>query len=144
MAFAVLRNVQDAEDVVQETFFKVYRAGGWREINDEKAFLARAAWRLAVDRFKRVRHAELEDRADPQAGAEELLMKADVEGALHRFIDALPGELRMPLALSSVEEMKSGEIAKVLGIPEGTVRTRLARARGILKQKLTEWEVRSG
>ena len=53
------------------------------------------------------------------------------------MIDALPEELRQPLALSGVEELSSREIAKVMGIPEGTVRTRLARARQILRQKLS-------
>jgi RNA polymerase sigma-70 factor (ECF subfamily) len=44
--------------------------------------------------------------------------------------------LRLPLALSSVDELKSHEIARILGIPEGTVRTRLMKARAVLKQKL--------
>jgi len=52
------------------------------------------------------------------------------------LIDALPEELRQPLALSTVEELTSPEVARILGIPEGTVRTRLMRAREILKQKL--------
>jgi RNA polymerase sigma-70 factor (ECF subfamily) len=55
---------------------------------------------------------------------------------VHRLIDALPEELRQPLALSTVEELTSPEVARILGIPEGTVRTRLMRAREILKQKL--------
>jgi len=52
------------------------------------------------------------------------------------MIDALPEHLRQPLALSTVEEMTSREIAEAMGIPEGTVRTRLMRARQILKQRL--------
>lgn len=145
IAYAVLRNVHDSEDVVQETFLKLFRSGSWRGMRDERAFLARAAWRLAVDRTARPMHDEVSGRElDLRAGAEELLLKADVEAALHRFIDALPKELRLPLALSSVEEMTSAEIASVMGIPEGTVRTRMARARAILKQKLTDWEVSRG
>ena len=53
------------------------------------------------------------------------------------MIDALPEELRVPLALSAFEELRSPEIGTILGIPEGTVRTRLQRARQILRQKLT-------
>jgi len=52
------------------------------------------------------------------------------------MIDALPEELRQPLALSAIDEMNSREIALILGIPEGTVRTRIMRARQMLKQKL--------
>jgi RNA polymerase sigma-70 factor (ECF subfamily) len=52
------------------------------------------------------------------------------------MIDALPEELRQLLALSAIDEMNSREIALILGIPEGTVRTRIMRARQMLKQKL--------
>src|ERR1700735_5758629 len=50
VAYAVVRNSHDSEDVVQETFLKLYRAGAWESMRDEKAFLARTAWRIAVDR----------------------------------------------------------------------------------------------
>src|SRR5712692_2719446 len=55
VAYAILRNAHDAEDVVQETFLKLYRARRWESMVDERAFLARTAWRLAVDRRPRVR-----------------------------------------------------------------------------------------
>ena len=62
---------------------------------------------------------------------------------VHRLIDALPEELRQPLALSTVQELNSREIAAILDIPEGTVRTRLMRARQLLKEKLAaQLEVR--
>jgi RNA polymerase sigma-70 factor (ECF subfamily) len=56
---------------------------------------------------------------------------------VQRIIDGLPEELRLPLALSATDELTSREIAVVMGISEGTVRTRIMRARQILKQKLT-------
>jgi len=46
VAYSILRNVQDADDTVQETFFKLYHSSAWERIADEKAFLARTAWRL--------------------------------------------------------------------------------------------------
>ena len=49
VAYAMLRNSHDAEDVVQETFLSLYRSGAWRQIKDERAFLARATWRQAID-----------------------------------------------------------------------------------------------
>jgi RNA polymerase sigma-70 factor (ECF subfamily) len=67
---------------------------------------------------------------------EQAVITADWNATVHRLMDALPEELRQPLALSAVEELQSGEIAAVMGIPEGTVRTRLMRAREMLKQKL--------
>ena len=67
---------------------------------------------------------------------EQSAITADWNATVHRLVDALPEELRQPLALSALEELNSGEIAAVMGIPDGTVRTRLMRAREILKQKL--------
>src|SRR5688572_7132602 len=139
IAYAVLRNSHDAEDAVQETFLKLYRTGAWQRMDDERAFLARVAWRIAVDRIPKVRPAVEEvDRASAAASPEESAIQADWNGTIHRLIDGLPEELRQPLALSTVEELNSREIAELMGIPEGTVRTRLMRARGILKEKLAK------
>jgi RNA polymerase sigma-70 factor (ECF subfamily) len=137
VAYSVLRNVHDAEDVVQETFLKVHRARSWESMVDEKAFLSRAAWRIAVDRLPNARTAVLDfDVLSSGQDPEQAAIKADWSATIHRLIDALPVELRQPLALSTVEELNSQEIAQVMGIPEGTVRTRLMRARQVLKQKL--------
>jgi len=147
VAYAMLRNSHDAEDVVQETFLSLYRSGAWRKINDERAFLARATWRQSVDRLRaNPRRAGLHNTEDNatlllelpsrESDPEQTLLEADQRAAVHRLIDALPEELRQPLALSTVQELNSREIAAILDIPEGTVRTRLMRARQMLKQKL--------
>jgi RNA polymerase sigma-70 factor (ECF subfamily) len=136
VAYAILRHASDCEDVVQETFLKIYRAGAWDRMDDERAFLARTAWRIAVDHRSRGRRETLWAESAGGADPEQTAITADRSAAVHRLIDALPEDLRQPLALSTVDEMTSGEIAKVLGIPEGTVRTRLMRARQVLKQKL--------
>jgi RNA polymerase sigma-70 factor (ECF subfamily) len=137
VAYSVLRNTHDAEDAVQETFLKLYRGRKWHGMVDERAFLARTAWRMAVDRLPKAR-ADATDSDFPSGreDPEQALIRSDWNATVHRLIDGLPEELRLPLALSSVEEMNSVEIAAVMGIPEGTVRTRLMRAREILKQKL--------
>lgn len=111
LAYAVLRNPHDAEDVVQETFLKLYRTGAWKTIQDEKAFLARTAWRIALEKRtvqrKAVEPTEfLHSLADnPEAQA----VKADMHRLVHTLLDALPDELRLPLALSTLEELTSGE-----------------------------------
>jgi RNA polymerase sigma-70 factor (ECF subfamily) len=137
VAYAVLRNRHDAEDVVQETFLKVYRSGVWQRIENEKAFLAKAAWRLAVDR--RAGYAEESEQVELISGdadPERAVISADWSATVRRMVDALPEELRQPLALSALEEWSSREIAAVMDIPEATVRGRLMRARQILRQKL--------
>ena len=141
IAFAVLRNHQDAEDVVQETFLKLYRSGAWRDIQDEPGFLARMVWRLAVGRVRPRRQdppeMEIPSReCNPEAAA----MNADWSAILHRLIDTLPEDLRQPLILSALEELDSPQIAAIIGIPEGTVRTRIMRARSILKLKLARFK----
>jgi RNA polymerase sigma-70 factor, ECF subfamily len=139
VAYSIVRNAHDAEDVVQETFLKLYRSGAWKSMEDEKAFLSRMSWRLAVDQLRRTRNnqAASSDIADTVQDPEQSLIATDRSAVVWRLIDALPEELRQPLALSTVEELSSVEIGKVMGIPEGTVRTRLMRARQILKQKLS-------
>lgn len=147
VAWAVLRNRHDAEDVAQEVFLKLLRTRAWRALSDEKAFVARVTWRAAVDRLRQ-RSASKAEKAeemvdtvrDPTPGPEETVATANWEGAVHRLIDSLPEELRQPLALSV--EMNSREIAMVMGIAEGTVRTRLMRARQILREKMVILEER--
>jgi RNA polymerase sigma-70 factor (ECF subfamily) len=142
VAYAVVRNVYDAEDAVQETFLKLYRTGAWEDMRDEKAFLARTAWRIAVDKLPKRRHQSLSQPLSPDLQSnhsqspEDAVVSADWSAAVHRLVDALPEELRQPLALAAVDELNSRQIAQVMGIAEGTVRTRIMRARQILKQKL--------
>jgi RNA polymerase sigma-70 factor (ECF subfamily) len=145
VAYAVLLNAADAELVVQETFLKLYRNRGWKDVENERAFLARVAWRIAVDRRPQAARPDasvnsaaedFSDTASPRPGPEQLLLSADLHAVVHSMIDALPEELRVPLVLSAFDDLNSREIGRVLGIPEGTVRTRLQRARQLLRQKL--------
>ncbi len=148
VAYAVLLNSHDAEDAVQETFLKLYRNRGWEHAENERAYLARIAWREAVD--LRPRHSqpsvsrreplEPDEATSHQPGPEQALLSANQHSIIHAMIDALPEELRVPLALSAFDELRSPEIGAIVGIPEGTVRTRLLRARQILRQKLASLE----
>jgi RNA polymerase sigma-70 factor (ECF subfamily) len=145
VAYAVLLNAHDAEDVVQETFLKLYRNCGWKGMDSERAFLARVAWRIAVDRRPRSSQPTCpaldgdaaEEPTSPDPSPEQTLLLSDQQAMVHSMIDALPEALRLPLVLSAFDELNSREIGGILGIPEGTVRTRLQRARQLLRQKLT-------
>jgi RNA polymerase sigma-70 factor (ECF subfamily) len=72
----------------------------------------------------------VDGRPTPEHAAAE----GDQRALLQQLIEELPEELRQPLLLSAMEEMSSPEIGAVMGLPEGTVRTRLMRARHELKQ----------
>jgi RNA polymerase sigma-70 factor, ECF subfamily len=147
IAYAVLRSHHDAEDATQETFVRVLRYGGkLNNVDDPKTWLARIAWRVAVDRSKRrarVREVALEDPEKPleevastRALADEALHHVQVGAALEHLIAALPKKLREPLLLSTLEEMSPRNVAGTLGISEAAVRSRVFRARQILREKL--------
>ena len=138
VAFSLLRHPQDAEDAVQDALLKLYRGESWRAMQDERAFLARVVWRCALGRLGSrvevfVDGAELRVE-EWRAGPEEAAAEVDERALLRELIEELPGELREPLLLSAIEEMSSREVGLVMGIPEGTVRTRLMRARTELKK----------
>jgi RNA polymerase sigma-70 factor (ECF subfamily) len=145
VAFGLLRNRQDAEDAVQEAFLKLYRGEAWLRMENEKGFLARTVWRVALDHLPKAAErmvdvSEMQLAADGMSGAanrspEQSAVDEDERALLKRLIDGLPEELRQPLVLSSVEEMTSREVAEVMGIPEGTVRTRVMRARTELRRR---------
>jgi len=152
IALAIVRNPHDAEDVAQETFLQLLRGKRWDRIDDERGYLARVAWRLAVRRHssrkqERVRDEgpdRREDRRPPHQlvsadlDPEQFAMDAELEAGLHACIDRLPEKLRQPLALAALGELKLVEIARLLGLPEGTVRRRIHTARQTLRAQLEE------
>jgi len=139
IAFSLLRNAQDAEDAVQEVFLKLYRSTAWLRMNDEKAFLARTVWRVALDRLPKVAAQSIDAGYEQFAGNEDspeakAIRKAQAD-CLRKLIDGLPENLRQTLILSAIEELNSREVGVLLDIPEGTVRTRLKQARDELRRR---------
>jgi RNA polymerase sigma-70 factor (ECF subfamily) len=141
VAFTLLRNPQDAEDAVQDALLKLYRGDAWQKAAEERAFLAQCVWRAGLDRLgtaaaKAMRHAEDVSALDlPGVGADPEMQAAEAQqrSLMRRLIEALPETLRQPLLLSAIDGLRSNEVAQMLGIPEGTVRTRLMRARAELR-----------
>ncbi len=149
IAYAALRSHHDAEDATQETFLRVLRySRKLDKVEDPKTWLARIAWRVAVDRSKqrgRKREFSLEESEKPlaevqstNAPADEAMHGSQVGALLERLIAALPQKLREPLILSAIEEMSPREVGATLGINEAAVRSRVFRARQILKEKLAK------
>ena len=147
IAYAVLRSHHDAEDATQETFVRVLRySHKLARVENHKTWLARIAWRVAVDRNRqqgRKREIPLDDPEKPlpevassDARADDALHGAHVSDVLERMIAALPEKLRQPLILSTIEEMPPREVAATLGINEAAVRSRIFRARQILRERL--------
>ena len=113
-------------------------------VRDQRPWLARIAWRVAVERRKKTSEVQLEDAGETvtrlrsrSPGADEAMLDTEKIGSLQRLIATLPAKLRDPLTLSTVEEMSPKHIAQVLGTSEAAVRSRIFRARQILREKLT-------
>jgi RNA polymerase sigma-70 factor (ECF subfamily) len=148
IAYSILRNHHDAEDAAQECFLRVWKhKDRLHEVNNAKTWLARIAWTTALDKRRESRvmvslndeqpGAELaQSIPDLAAAADEQLAGVQMQQMLERLIAGLPEDLRHTLELSTVQELNSAEIAEVMKIPEGSVRTRLFRARKQLKEKL--------
>jgi RNA polymerase sigma-70 factor (ECF subfamily) len=150
IAYSVLRNHHDAEDATQETFMRVLRYRRKLEgIEDAKTWLARIAWRVAIERGKKKSEIPLSEADTARAvlelrsqvaSAEDSLLGQEVGALLESLIAALPAQLHDALIVSTVDELAPSEIAEVLGTSESSVRSRIFRARQILKEKLTALE----
>jgi len=148
VAFSVLRHREDAEDVAQEAFARAYR--GFRTLRDRerfRAWLVRTTWRLALDRQRADRRRARREQAHARAPAGNTptgLARSDQRLAdLWQAIDALPERLRLVVVLANVEGHGVADVARLAGIPEGTVKSRLFLARQQLKEHLDERRPRS-
>lgn len=149
ICWSILRNHHDAEDAVQECFLRVVKfQGRLHEVRNPKTWLARIAWTTALDkRSHRLNEPDLpqpdlpDESAldllpDPSLPLERVVAGREMQGIVERLIAALPDDLREPLELSTIQELNSSEIAEIMKIPAESVRTRLFRARQLLKAKL--------
>lgn len=150
IAYSVLRNHHDAEDATQEAFVRVLRYRNKLDgVRDPKTWLARIAWRVAVERSKKRPEVSLSEKETGDAvvqlrsqlaSAEESALGTEMLMRVSSLIAVLPEPLRDALRLSTVNELSPAEIAQVLGSSEASVRSRLFRARQILKEKLSALE----
>jgi len=150
VAYSIVRDHHDAEDIAQDTFLRVCRQKfPLAEIENPRAWLGRIAFNLSLDKVrdrKRRAQSSIEDatcsadvRALASGGmpADELASQAQLQQLLARMIATLPEEMRHTLQLSLMDGMNSTEVAKIMDLPDGTVRTRLMRARQMLKEKFS-------
>ena len=145
IAYSVLRNHHDAEDASQETFVRVLRARRkLHAVDDPRKWIAKIAWRVAVERRKKAPEVPIEtiearviSRLRSQlVSAEESVLGREMAGLIQSLISVLPTQLRDVLTLSTVQEFSPSEIAGVLEMSEAAVRSRIFRARQMLKEKL--------
>ena len=140
VAYAVLRHREDAEDVAQESIAKAYRS--FAQLRDRerfRAWLVRTTWRMALDRRRGDRRRLVRETvvaADATPTVEDIAAERQRAARLWAAIDALPEKLRLVIVLSGIEGHDAREVAALLRIPEGTVRSRLFLARKKLAEIL--------
>jgi len=144
VARGVLRNTADAEDVAQEALLRAYRRfDRLRDRNRFRAWLVRIAFRLALDRLRSGKRRELRDTVwsqpehqPPTRTAEDLAASKELQAHLDNALAELPEKLRLVLLLAAMEGHTIEEIAGMLGISTGTVKSRIFYARKQLAEKL--------
>jgi RNA polymerase sigma-70 factor (ECF subfamily) len=152
-ALSLTRNEADADDIVQETYLRAYRS--WHTFergSDARRWLFTICRNAFLRTRERARHqVELED-GDVEAVAsqvsehsgsassdERLLTRLDLGPALAQALGQLAEPFRSAVTLVDVEDQSYDAAAEILGVPIGTVRSRLFRGRRLLQQMLTEY-----
>lgn len=139
------RGGAEADDIVQEAMLRAYRSfDGFRgeAVRPWLLAIVRNCHRSALEQKKRHAAAPLDDRDDTQIAADDPTPEASAirhgDGReLNKALCALPEEFREVVVLRELEEMSYRDIAAVTGTPIGTVMSRLARGRALLKAELT-------
>ncbi|MBX3111718.1 MAG: sigma-70 family RNA polymerase sigma factor [Fimbriimonadaceae bacterium] len=126
VAANVLRDSHEAEDVAQEAFLKAFRE--LHRLRDDSAFsgyLYRICVRMCMDKLRSRRADTVEFECAAEGPAENIETRVLVE----RLLDRLPADLRTTLVLREMEQLSYDEVAEAMGVPVGTVRSRLHTAR---------------
>ncbi|MBW2272780.1 MAG: sigma-70 family RNA polymerase sigma factor [Deltaproteobacteria bacterium] len=145
----MMGNREEAEDVAQETFLSLHRHGKrFRSEARFSTFVYRVAANAALNRRRSlgrarartdklaVRQAAGDDLPQGPRGPEDATAGSELSLHVRKALETLSPALRMPVVLYDIEGMPYGEIAKVLGVAEGTVKSRIHRARQALREEL--------
>ena len=155
LARYLMRNVPDAEDAVQECFMRALKHFGSYRGPSMKAWLLTILRNICNAEFARRGKQEMlsDDPTDetetehipmwqePQASAEAVMLRKHDDNTIRELIAALPAQFREVIVLREINGLSYQEIAQVAGMPVGTVMSRLARARAMLR---TAWDVAEG
>ncbi len=149
LAYRMLGNAEDSGDLVQETFLRAYGAlASFRQDASFLTWLYKIASNLCIDqlRSRKAKSAlsldvELEEGREPAAdaracGPEEAAVRDAVQEIVHHAILNLPEKYRVVVVMRHLQDMSVDDIARVLELPTGTVKTHLFRAREMLRGRL--------
>jgi RNA polymerase sigma-70 factor (ECF subfamily) len=141
VARGVLRNAADAEDVAQEAMLRsYYQFARLRDRSRFRAWLVRISFRLALDHGRSTRRREQRETTWatelPKPTAEDVAASNEFARRVQSAMEALPEKSRLVLLLTSIDGHSLEEVAELLQVPVGTVKSRLHSARKQLAEKL--------
>jgi len=149
LALRVLRRPEEAEEVAQEAFVRAWRGlPGFQRSAQFQTWLYRIVVNLCYNRLPQLKRelttlvpdAAAQHLADPQQQVETGLLSAELQQLLHQAIEELPEHYRLLITLRYLQELSYNEIVEVTGLPLGTVKTGIHRARALLRTALEEYE----
>lgn len=153
-ALRLTRSREDAEDLAQEAIVRAYDAYDRFDGTNFKAWILRIVTNLYINRYRQRQRGPaftsieedgvLEPVADPNEEPDRLVFDELVGEEVERALANVPDDFRLAVLLSDVEGMSYQEIADIMEVPIGTVRSRLARGRAILRRHLMEYATREG
>ena len=155
-ALSLARNQAQAEDLVQETFLSAFRAfDRFRPGSNCKAWLFRICKNAFIDRFREKARRPIHQtvvgdlpshdkarsiQAFEERGIESEEIFLDLFGdEINEHLHEMPEEFRRAVILCDVEGLRYDEIAEILEVPIGTVRSRISRGRAFLRDRLSEY-----
>ena len=146
VALSITRSASDAEDLVQDTLFRAYRSMESFDGRHPRAWLLTILRHAQVNRTRRHRPGLLEDPDevvrrlsaddDPRSDPETVYMDRLLDQHLDAALRALPERFRLAIELVDVDELSYEEAAAILGVPVGTLTSRLSRGRKRLRSHL--------
>ncbi|HUF96169.1 MAG TPA: sigma-70 family RNA polymerase sigma factor [Acidimicrobiia bacterium] len=162
-AMRMTRNPADAEDLVQETFLKAYRAyDSFTAGTNLKAWLYRILTNTYINNYRKAsrrpdevdlgnvedlylyRRIGSEESVEASRTTEDRVLDGLVESDIKKAVEALPENFRIPVLLADLEGLSYQEIADILDIPIGTVMSRLHRGRKAMQKALWEFASKRG
>lgn len=148
------RATEDAEDLVSDTVLRALeRWEQYRTGTNMRAWLFTILYHVFVSRKRRIESREVQPPESTTSATFDTVGEADPEGRFYdsfvdedvtRAIEKLPDEYRTAVILSDLHGLRYAEIAEILGVPEGTVKSRLFRGRRILQKQLASYAVEMG
>lgn len=153
-ALRLTRNREDAEDLAQEAIVRAYDAFDRFDGSNFKAWILRIVTNLYINKYRQRQRgpqlASIEDDgilepvSDSGTEPDRLLLDELVGAEVEEALSRIPDDFRMTVLLSDIEGMSYQEIADISGVPIGTVRSRLARGRSMLRKQLMDFARREG